>query len=238
MNQKPKISVILPTYNERENIEELILRIINTLDKKYSFEIIIVDDNSPDKTWELAQNIKKKNNSVKVIRRLKNKSLPKAIATGIRASHGNVIVWMDCDLSMPPEVIPKLINSLENSDVAIGSRYVKGGRDLRSFNRAVTSFAFNFFTSLILGFGVRDCDSGFVAVKRKVFKKIKLTKEGYGEYFIEFVYNCHKDKFKIKEVPYSFINRVRGKSKTNPNFFYLFYHGLRYLWRVLRFRFA
>src|SRR3989344_7640290 len=128
------ISVILPTYNEKGNIVKLINSILSNVK---NCEIMVVDDNSPDLTWKDVQKIKKKN--VKLIRRIKEKGLASAISRGIEESKGNVIVWMDCDLSHPPSLIPELVKKLNKYDIAVASRYVNGGADKRKFIRVFTS---------------------------------------------------------------------------------------------------
>ena len=227
------ISVILPTYNEKDNIKKLINEILANVK---DVEIIVVDDDSPDLTWKEVQKIKKKN--VRVIRRIKEKGLPSAIARGIKESKGDVVVWMDCDLSHPPNLIPtKLLKKLNEYDVVLASRYVKGGGDKRKFIRVITSRIFNIYTQLVLMLKVKDTDSGFVAVKRKVFNKIKISKEGYGEYFIQFIYECQKNGFKITEVPFVNEDRAFGESKTGESLIPLLKQGFNYCIRVLKIRF-
>jgi len=227
------ISVILPTYNEKGNIVKLINSILSNVK---NCEIMVVDDNSPDLTWKDVQKIKKKN--VKLIRRIKEKGLASAISRGIEESKGNVIVWMDCDLSHPPSLIPELVKKLNKYDIAVASRYVNGGADKRKFIRVFTSRIFNIYAQLILMLRVKDTDSGFIAVKRDVFKKVSLSKEGYGEYFIQFVYECQKNNFKITEVPYLFKDREIGESKTGESLIPLLKQGFNYGVRVLKIRFT
>ena len=232
MNKKKnlKISVVLPTYNERENVEEVTERISKVLGNNL-FEIIIVDDNSPDKTWKIVQEMN--NPKYRVIRRMHEKGLASALARGVNEAKGDVIVWLDCDLGIPPEDIPILVKKLNNYDIAIGSRYVKGGKDLRPKIRTVTSIMINFFAKILLGFYVRDYTSGFAAVKKEVFSRVKFPDKGFGEYFIEFIYNCGKKKFKIAEVGYIYTDRLRGKSKSGDNIFILFRLGIQYTTRII-----
>ncbi len=226
------ISVILPTYNEKDNIVKLINSILNNVK---NCEVIVVDDNSPDLTWKEVQKIKKKN--VRVIRRIKEKGLASAIARGVEESKGDVIIWMDCDFSHPPFLIPKLVEKLDKYDISIASRYVKDGADKRKFIRVFTSRIFNLYTQIILMLNVKDTDSGFIAVKRKVFDKIKLSTEGYGEYFIQFIYECQQNGFKITEIPYVNEDRILGESKTGESLIELLKQGFNYCVRVLKIRF-
>ena len=225
------ISVILPTYNEAENIRELITRINHNV---HGCEILVVDDDSPDMTWKLASGMKLKN--VRVIRRVGERGLASAIFRGIMESKGDVVVWMDCDLSMPPEVIPRLLSAVDGCDVAIGSRYVRGGRDRRSFVRVFGSWLINGFATVILGYGIRDYDSGFVAARKKVFGRVKFQATGYGEYCIRFLYDCARKGFVVREVPYVFTDRRKGKSKSTANLLAMVRHPLVYFWNIVRIR--
>lgn len=230
-----KISVILPTYNEKNNIGKLINSILKII--KQPLEIIVVDDNSPDKTWKIVEKIKKKNNNVKLLRRMDKKGLASALYDGISLSRGNIIVWMDCDFSHPPELIPKLIDSMDSYDIIIASRYVKNGGDERSFIRVLTSRAINLFANVFLTSGIKDYTTGFVATKRNALNKIKFSPRGYGEYCIEFLYESYKNGLKIKEIPYTFYSRKFGKTKTISNIFQLLRHGIIYSLTIFRLKF-
>lgn len=227
-----KVSIILPTYNEKENILELISRIKSVM-KGYKFEIIVVDDDSPDKTWKSASGI----SSVNVIRRIGKKGIAGAINEGIQHAKGDYIIWMDADLSHPPENIPELLKELKvYSDIAICSRYAKDGKDARAFIRRFTSRLFNIYASIILGHNIKDYDSGYIAVKKKVFRSIKFPAYGHGEYFIEFVYKASKRNFIISEIGFTNIDRAAGDSKTADSFFSLLNRGIQYGLKILKLR--
>ncbi|HLC62416.1 MAG TPA: polyprenol monophosphomannose synthase [Candidatus Nanoarchaeia archaeon] len=228
----PKVSVVLPTYNENENIVKLIRSLLKYLGS--NVELIVSDDNSPDMTWKIAQDLKLP--QVKVIRRFKNKGLGPAIWDGIKVAKGRYIVWMDCDLTMPPSLVPRMIKLLKDYDVVVGSRYAKGGADKRSLVRVVTSYAINLLANLILNFKVRDYDSGFVAVRRDVFKNIDFEPKGHGEYCIEFLYKCTKRGYRIKEIGFVFTERKKGESKTAQYIYSVFWHGFKYVGRILKVR--
>lgn len=229
-----KLSVILPVYNERENIEELIEAIGREI--KDSFEIIVVDDNSPDGTGEIVGKIAQNNENVKLLGRTKERNLVTAITDGIAKSKGEIILWMDADFSMPPEEIPELVKTLEDYDIAVGSRYIEGGKDERaSWMRIFTSRLFNNLAHLTLKSSVRDLTSGFIAAKRRVFDKVKLSGH-YGEYCISFLYHAQKKGLKIKEVPYTCLPRRGGRPKTTSNFFKFAKYGMIYLLTILRLR--
>ncbi|KPA13941.1 dolichol monophosphate mannose synthase [Candidatus Magnetomorum sp. HK-1] len=225
------VSVVLPTYNERENIQELIQRIEKSLGDRL-LEIIVVDDDSPDLTWEIVKKYPKK--SVKLIHRLKKKGLSSAILDGIKTAKGSMIVWMDCDLSMPPEIIPDLILELNSNDICIASRYAKGGKDIRSFPRVFMSMLINKFAILMLGKTITDYTSGFVAVKKHVFNNITWNTTGYGEYFIEFANACIVNNYRVIEFGYTFQDRCQGESKSTGNLVTFIKYGFKYLLTIIK----
>jgi dolichol-phosphate mannosyltransferase len=242
--KKSKISIILPTYNEYDNIVTLIERTIKAIpDEK---EILVIDDDSPDGTAELVASYCKKSPVVRLIVRKNERGLCSAIQRGVSEASGDIIVWMDCDLSMPPEKIPELIEKIINDgcDAAIGSRYVKGGRDRRTdsgkfilFFHTTLSRIITTFTSLMLWRTFRDWTSGFIAVKAEVIKKIPLNGD-YGEFFIEMMYRILKSGYKVIEVPYELIPRQRGQSKTSTNYLGFFTRGIKYIRCVFRLKFS
>ncbi|MGB2661609.1 MAG: polyprenol monophosphomannose synthase [Candidatus Omnitrophota bacterium] len=230
-----KTSVIIPTYNERENITPLVEEVLRNCPES---EIIVVDDDSPDKTWQAVEEISKKDNRVVLVRRIGERGLTSAIQEGIKRSSKDTVVWMDSDFSMPPSAIPSMIGQLENSDIVVGSRYVKGGKDARgSFIRVLFSRALNVFGKLLLGTKVKDLTSGFVAAKRSVFDTISLS-GNYGEYFIKFIYEAEKKGYSTKEVPYANVPRFKGETKTDPDIFRFFSLGWGYLAMILKLRFS
>ncbi|HLC46479.1 MAG TPA: glycosyltransferase, partial [Candidatus Nanoarchaeia archaeon] len=151
-----------------------------------------------------------------------------------RESTGNVIGWMDADLGMPPEDIPSLIRNIPEYDVAIGSRYAEGGRDIRDFKRRLTSRMINLFTNMLLGFSIKDFNSGFVFAKKKVFDDVHIMEKGYGQYCIRFLYDCLKKGYKIREIGYSFTERSKGVSKTGSSIWPLLKHGWNYGIEVIK----
>ena len=237
---EPSISVILPTYNESENIIDLIseisLYISSHLGK--SFEFIIVDDNSSDQTWKVVEDHFNNEPRVRVIRRINQKGLASAIWTGIQESRGDIVAWMDCDFSMPPYKLAELINKIyDGYDIVVGSRFIKGGMDVRgpadSWIAVILSRTMNYFISFLLDSSFKDYTSGFVAVKKDVFNRITIDGD-YGEYFIDFIYRARKQGYKIIEVPYYCLPRRRGISKTGSNLIDYFQKGLKYILLTLR----
>jgi dolichol-phosphate mannosyltransferase len=230
----PEVSVVLPTYNERDNIAPLIEAILANLDQPT--QIIVVDDDSPDGTWQVVQEMAANDERIELLRRTDERGLTSALNAGIARARGEVIAWMDCDLSMPPQKLPELVEALAECDLAVGSRYVKGGKDVgHSLVGRAFSWTMNFCTALLLGFAVRDYTSGFIAAKREVFDQITLRGD-YGEYCIDFLHRARKKGFKLKEIPYHFVPRRSGESKTAIRVGDYFRRGIKYVILVLRLR--
>jgi dolichol-phosphate mannosyltransferase len=228
----PEISVVLPTYNERDNIGPLIEAILANLD--CPIQIIVVDDDSPDGTWQVVQEIATNDERIQLLRRTNERGLTSALNAGITHAKGDIIAWMDCDLSMPPQKLPELVVALAECDLAVGSRYVKGAKDVgHSFAGQAFSWTINFCTALLLGFAIRDYTSGFIAAKREVFDQITLRGD-YGEYCIDLLHRARKKGFKIKEIPYHFVPRKSGESKTATGMWGYFRRGIKYVILVLR----
>lgn len=246
LSNAPKVSVIMPTFNEAGNIQELIRETVLALkDVGISeFEIVVVDDNSPDQTWSKAASTNGVDRSkVKVIRRTQNPGLTASIREGIDASRYEVIVWMDCDFSHPPEKIPQMLYMLEQGyDAAVNSRYVIGGAEDRSGKGG----AMQLILSRLLNWGIRfmlkpsfsDYTSGFIAVKRNLLQEFELRGD-YGEYFIDFIYRIIRcKKYRVCELPYVAPPRRSGVSKTGTSLTQYIARGRKYLWTVLRLRFT
>jgi len=232
----PEVSVVLPTYNERDNIGPLIEAILANLDQPT--RIIVVDDDSPDGTWRVVEEMAAHDQRIELLRRTDERGLTSALNAGIIRARGDVIAWMDCDLSMPPEKLPELVEALAGCDLAVGSRYVQGGKDAgHSFAGRAFSWVMNFCTALLLGFAIRDYTSGFIAAKREVFDQITLRGD-YGEYCIDLLHRARKKGFKIREIPYYFVPRQSGESKTAPRVWDYFRKGIKYVILVLRLRFT
>jgi len=139
---------------------------------------------------------------------------------------------MDADMCMPPSLLPEMIAKLEEYDIVVGSRYAPGGVDDRSPLRVISSRLINGLATLVLGFGIRDYDSGFVVLRRSVFNKVSIIPTGYGAYFMEFIYTCCKKGLKVYELPYVFRDRAKGISKSAPSLFRFFKTGMQYVIRI------
>lgn len=228
----PSVSVVLPTFNERDNIAELIDAIQRELPEP---EIVVVDDNSPDGTSHIVQAIAEKQPAVRLIYRTSERGLTSAIQRGIKESRGDVVFWMDCDFSMPPSTMPLLLQAIERGgDVAIGSRYAPGGKDARGHWMPIAfSAVINLAAKLFLGGPVHDYTTGFVAARRRVLDQIELQGD-YGEYCIDFLTRAMRKGFRIVEVGYICQPREFGESKTAPSFMGFIRRGWKYVTTILR----
>jgi dolichol-phosphate mannosyltransferase len=238
-NSSPQISIVLPTYNEAGNIEELIDRTLQALgDYPGGVEVVVVDDDSPDGTWQLVAKKGETDARVRLIHRTGEKGLTSAISRGIHEARGQWVGWMDCDFSMPPEEWPRLADALANgAGMAVGSRYVPGGGDVaHSFTGRLFSRIINVWAGLILDWSIKDYTSGFILGRREVFDHIDLRGD-YGEYCIDMLYRAKRAGFTIRELPYLCIPRESGESKTATDVWGYLSRGVNYITTVLRLRF-
>ncbi|MBI4149444.1 polyprenol monophosphomannose synthase [Candidatus Woesearchaeota archaeon] len=215
MGKECKVSAIIPTYNERENLRPLLKRIAAVLRQ---YEVIIVDDGSPDGTGLLAEQLAAQY-PVRCIHRSGKQGLGSAVAAGCAHARSEIIVVMDADLSHPPERIPVLVAHLKGSDIAIASRYCPGGRiaGWQAQRRLISRAAQLMCRPLT---AVHDPLSGFFAIRRAVIRGMKLRTKGF-KVLLEIILRG-KGK-RIVEVPYRFMDRKRGKSKLGVK------EGVRYV---------
>ena len=217
--------VIIPTYNEKENIESIIRKVFS-LPKP--FDILIIDDGSPDGTAGIVKTLQEEFNArLNMIEREGKQGLGTAYLKGFDwALNKNYeyIFEMDADFSHNPEDLVRLLGALtdKGGDMSIGSRYVKNGKvENWPFIRKFISFGASIYVNLILWMGIQDPTAGYVGYKRKVLEAIELDKiksRGYA-FQIEMKYAAWKKKFKIIEVPITFIDRQLGAYKMNSNIF-------------------
>ena len=225
MNESDSI-VIIPTYNEKENIEKII-RAVFSLDKY--FHILIIDDGSPDGTAAIVRNLIETefNERLFLIERSGKQGLGTAYITGFKwaLEHKYGYVFeMDADFSHDPKDLPRLYNACHEDgyDVAIGSRYVSGVNVVNwPIGRVLMSYFASKYVRFITGFKVHDTTAGFKCYKRRVLETIPLDEirfKGYG-FQIEMKYTAYKIGFQIKEVPVIFVNRQEGISKMSGGIF-------------------
>ncbi len=215
MNSQTQTLLILPTYNEIENIVPFVREVLSNIQT----HILIVDDNSPDGTGTLADQLSKENPFISVLHRSKKLGLGSAYVTGFRWALERpfeVIAQMDSDFSHSPKDLPRLIEALAHCDIALGSRYIEGG-SIENWpkSRLLVSEIGNIYARSLLGSNVRDLTGGFKAFKRKVIESLALDQilsDGYA-FQIETTYRSLKNGFRLTEVPIVFKDRTRGKSK-------------------------
>ncbi|MBI2075705.1 MAG: polyprenol monophosphomannose synthase [Candidatus Aenigmarchaeota archaeon] len=203
------MSIVIPTYNEKDNIEKL----VKDIRRRMEAEIIIVDDDSPDGTGELADRLAKRYKNIRVLHRTEKKGLGSAIIEGFKMSSGNVIGVMDADFSHPPALIKKMSEEFENgADIVLGSRYTKGGRiENWPLRRKIASrFAVLLARPLTTA---KDPVTGFFFVRKKIFDKIKIKSGETKSWKVSLEIIARGDYKKLVEVPYTFVNRRAGKSK-------------------------
>jgi dolichol-phosphate mannosyltransferase len=209
--------VIIPTYLEADNVADVLGRVRSAAPEA---DILIVDDSSPDGTADLAKTASEDLGQIEVLVRPDKGGLGVAYRAGFAYAfehHYDVVVQMDADLSHDPDSLPELLGQLdEGADVAIGSRYVKGGKIPHwPFIRRMLSRVGNLYASRVLGLGVHDATSGFRAYQAQVLADIDAattTATGYG-FQVELAYRAHRQGSVIVEVPITFNDRIRGVSK-------------------------
>ena len=196
------ITIVLPTYNEKDNIVILVNKITKILKRYSKKEIIIVDDSSEDGTYEIVKKKFKAKKNIKVFLRKKYPSLGKAIGYGIKKSKGKLIIVMDTDLTHNPIMLLKLIRHSKKYDLVSASRYVKGG-SMYSFFHYMFSLIFNFFLTILLQSKMKDNLGGFYCVKKREIKKLNFEKifYGYGEYYFRLLFYSLRSKYSILEIP-------------------------------------
>lgn len=179
-------------------------------------EVVIIDDNSPDGTGQLAEQLKEKYKFLKVIHRPSKLGLGSAYREGFRAAESKLLLTMDADLSHDPAYIPRFIEKAGHADVVIGSRYVEGGGIVGwGLYRNMVSKLANFLAKIAAGGGVSDMTSGYRAYRKDVFEKVAtegIKSSGYA-FQLEVIYEIRKKGFKVDEVPIIFTDRRKGKSK-------------------------
>lgn len=208
--------VIIPTYNEKDNIANLVRQILAL---PLEINVIIVDDNSPDGTGQIADTLANQNSRVSVIHRPGKLGLGTAYLAGFRKGleeGAERLITMDADFSHDPAYIPDLVALAEHYHITIGSRYVpQGGIRNWEWQRRYLSWVANTFARTALNLKARDCTAGFRCYHREVLLNIELDRifsNGYS-FLVEMIFKCQRQGFTIGEIPIVFTNRVQGKSK-------------------------
>jgi len=213
------ILVFLPTYNEKENIEQVLSKIFQT---GLDIEVLVIDDCSPDGTADIAEAFHSDSRKVAVIRRKGKRGRGIAGALGLKMasqSSADYVIEMDADLSHDPNDIPKLVSHCKDVDVVIGSRYIKGGRIVGwSLYRHINSRVANFLARFILNLKTKDATSGFRCFRRNVLEMIDWNSFISDGPFVveESLLMIQNSRCKIKEIPITFTERKFGVSKVSP----------------------
>jgi dolichol-phosphate mannosyltransferase len=216
MTTERRVLVIIPTYQERENIERIVDRVVTSIP---SAHVLVVDDGSPDGTGKIADELADADERVHVMHRTEKNGLGAAYIAGfdwgLDAGY-DVLVEMDADGSHAPEQLPRLLAALDHADLVLGSRYVPGGAVVNwPRRRAFLSRGGNLYTRLALGLELRDATGGYRAFRREVLEDIDyaaVASQGYC-FQVDLARRASEAGFRVVEVPITFVERVRGESK-------------------------
>jgi dolichol-phosphate mannosyltransferase len=222
------ISIVLPTYNERENIGILVPELEGLLKKnKLTGEIVVVDDSSPDGTADVANALNKKYGNVKVVLRPKKEGIGAALRDGYNHASGDIIFSMDSDLSFDHNLIPQFLERLKTHDLVVGSRHTSQGKYERKkfgiFLKWLTSRSGNVALRVMSGVNVHDFSANFRGIKRDVWNAIKTT-DNTNSVLFEMILLTKYKGYRVSEIPVTFRDRIHGESKLNlakeaPSFF-------------------
>ncbi|MCX5800930.1 MAG: polyprenol monophosphomannose synthase [Candidatus Eisenbacteria bacterium] len=212
-----KSLVIVPTYNERENVKTLIPQVLAL---PGDIEMLIVDDNSPDSTADVVSDMAKKDSRIHLLRRKEKLGLGSAYVEGFKYALSRpeieYVFEMDADFSHDPSSIPNFLTAIKDHDLVLGSRYLRGVTVVNwPLSRLILSYSANLFTRVVTGLPVHDATGGFKCFRRRVLESIELDgvrSDGYS-FQIEMSFKCWKKGFRIKEIPITFVDRRVGTSK-------------------------
>jgi dolichol-phosphate mannosyltransferase len=211
-----KALIVIPTYNEKENIRDITAAV---LDMPYDFNVLIVDDNSPDGTGAIADDLSQNDNRIHVLHREEKQGLGPAYIAGFRwgLEYGyDVLFEMDADFSHRPEYLHDFMREIEHADLVLGSRYIKGVNVVNwPLSRLLISYFANRYSEIVTGMPVKDATGGFKCWRREVLETIDLDgvhSTGY-TFQIEMSMRAYDRGFRIKEIPIVFYDRMKGTSK-------------------------
>jgi len=211
-----KAFVVIPTYNEQDNLQRLIEQV---LAQDASLQVLVVDDNSPDGTGQLADELSRSNERIHVLHRPAKLGLGSAYRDGFRRAMelgADLLIEMDADFSHDPSVLPLFLEQIKTHDLVIGSRYLNGISVVNwPLRRLMLSYGANWYTRLITGLTIMDCTSGFKCFRRSLIEAIDLDRvrsDGYS-FQIEMHFRSAELGARICEVPIIFIDRRSGQSK-------------------------
>ena len=227
-----KLSVILPTYNESGNIVQLIEAILRAVPDKWDREIVVVDDDSQDGTYELVTRTFKDQPAVIAKKRTADRGLANSIRAGLEMATGDQLLVMDTDFTHDPVEIPKMLHLAEYFDIVSGSRFCAGG-SMSSTRHYLASMSYNLILRLILRTQIQDNLGGYFTIKRQDLDNLPFDAifHGYGDYFFRLLHCAEKKGLSIIEIPAHYHSRKAGKSKSS--FFRLLFS---YSLAVIRFK--
>lgn len=232
MENNKRTLIIIPTYNEAENIRKLISEILS---KDKNIEVLVVDDNSSDGTAKIIRELHRKNKKIHLIEREAKLGLGTAYIAGFKyaLTHGfDYIFEMDADFSHDPSEIPNFLYEIQKSDLVLGSRYINGVSVVHwPIRRLLLSYFANKYTRVITGLPLRDATGGFKCFRRIVLENINLENvksNGYS-FQIEMSYKAWKKGFNLKEIPITFVDRRKGLSKMNKK---IVYEAIFMVWKL------
>jgi len=232
----PKISVLLPTYNERENLPIIVWLLVKYFtEASLTFEIIVIDDGSPDGTLDVAKGLQKiyGENRIVLRPRAKKLGLGTAYIHGVKHARGEFVVIMDADLSHHPKFIPEMLKTQEegNYDLVSGTRYAMGGGVFGwDFMRKLISRTANYIAQVLLRPGASDLTGSFRLYKKDVLEKLVNSCVSKGYVFqMEMIVRARQQSLTVGEVPITFVDRVYGESKLGGNEIFGYLKGLLYL---------
>ncbi|HTR97944.1 MAG TPA: polyprenol monophosphomannose synthase [Candidatus Acidoferrales bacterium] len=224
--------VIVPTYNERENIDALLSRLLAL---PYGLDVLVVDDHSPDGTAGLVKTWQAKSDRVHLLERAGKLGLGSAYREGFQfalANGAEYIFEMDADFSHDPDAIGSFLEQAEDADIVLGSRYLHGVTVVNwPLSRLILSYSANLYTRLVTGLPLADATGGFKCFRRRALEGVRLDKvksEGYS-FQIEMSYRCWRRGFRIKEIPIVFVDRRAGVSKMSHR---IIWEAAGMVWRM------
>lgn len=227
--------VVIPTYNEAENLPLIVPQV---LEQSADLEVLVVDDNSPDGTGKLADELASSNDRVHVLHRQAKEGLGAAYRAGLAKAlelGADLVIQMDADFSHPPDKLPTMLEEIENYDVVLGSRYLNGITVVNwPIERILISYFGNVYTRFVTGLPISDTTGGFRCMRRELLERLGLERvrsDGYA-FQIEMNYRFVKLGARIKEIDFFFLDRTRGTSKLSLRI------GLEALWIVWWLRIA
>lgn len=211
-----KILVVIPTYNEIENVENVIQKVLS---QSKDLEILVVDDSSPDGTGDLVENLSNKEKRLHLLRRRGKLGLGTAYIAGFKyalAKDYGYVFEMDADFSHDPDEIPNFIDAIQSADLVIGSRYINGVNVVNwPLPRLLLSYFASMYTRVITRMKIQDITGGYKCFRREVLEAIDFDKVHSGGYSFQIEMNwlVWKEGFRIQEIPITFVDRTVGKSK-------------------------